>query len=104
MYGGLQLIGSLDDVFARAQQQTGALHGRLNELSGRLLQVQKEEGEAYRTLAGIRLGLAEKDPLIMVLEQVNVNVRAARQRRDDVFAEVDLFPRVRVFEKRALDR
>lgn len=89
MYGGLQIIGSLDDVFARAQQQTGALHGRLNELSGRLLQVQKEEGEAYRTLAGIRLGLAEKDPLIMVLEQVNVNVRAARQRRDDVFAEVD---------------
>lgn len=89
MYSGLQIIGSLDDVFARAQQQTGAVHGRMNELSGRLLQVQKEEGEAYRELARVRLGLAEKDPLIMVLEQVDSNVRAARRRRDDVFAEAD---------------
>ncbi|HSO43844.1 MAG TPA: hypothetical protein VLR47_13570 [Rhodospirillales bacterium] len=83
------MIGSLDDVFARVQQQTGAVHGRLNELSGRLLQVQKEEGEAYRDLARVRLGLAEKDPLIMVLEQVDANVRTARQRRDDVFTEAD---------------
>jgi DNA repair exonuclease SbcCD ATPase subunit len=89
MYSGLQIIGSMDDVFARAQQQTGALHGRLNELSGRLLQVQKEEGEAYRDLAAVRLGHAEKDPLIMVLEQVDANVRAARQRRDAVFAEAN---------------
>lgn len=89
MYSGLQIIGSLDDVFARAQQQTGALHGRMNVLSGRLLEVQKEEGEAYRELARVRLGLAEKDPLIMVLEQVDANVRTARLRRDDVFAEAD---------------
>lgn len=89
MYSGLQIIGSLDDVFARTQQQTGALHGRMNELSGRLLQVQKEEGEAYRELARVRLGLAEKDPLIMVLEQVDANVRLARRRRDDVFTEAD---------------
>ncbi len=99
MYSGLQIIGSLDDVFGRAQQQTGALHGRLNELSGRLLQVQKEEGEAYRALAQVRLGLAEKDPLIMVLEQVDANVRAARQRRDNVFAEVDAA--IAAFEREA---
>ena len=51
--------------------------------------MQKEEGEAYRTLAQVRLGLAEKDPLIMVLEQVDADVRAARQRRDSVFAGAD---------------
>ena len=52
MYSGLQIIGSLDDVFARAQQQTGAVHGRMNELSGRLLQVQKEEARPTASSPG----------------------------------------------------
>lgn len=89
MHSGLQVIGSIDDAFARAQQQTGAVSSRMNDLSNRLLQIRNEESEAYRSLAGIRLGLAEGDPLIERLKSIDASVHTALQRRSTVTAEID---------------
>lgn len=89
MYSGLQLIGSIDDAFGSAQQRTGALHAQINSLSERLLEVRKEEGDAYRRLALVRLGLAGEDPLIGSLEALDGNVRAAKQRLHAGSAEMD---------------
>ena len=88
MLSALQIIGSMDDAFARVQQQTGDLHGQMTALSERLLQIRKQEGDAYRRLARVRLGLGDDDPLIRTLEQLDTNVRLARQRRDNASAEL----------------
>lgn len=89
MYSGLQAIGSIDEAFARARQQTGDVSTRMNDLSNRLLQVRNEESEAYRSLAEIRLGLPEGDPLIQRLKSIDASVRTALQRRSSVTAEID---------------
>lgn len=102
MDSGLRVIGSIDDAFARAQQEMDAVSSRMNDLSNRLLQVRNEESEAYRSLAEIRLGLGGDDPLIQRLGSIDANVRAALQRRATVIAEIDSEISALSLEARAL--
>ncbi len=89
MYSASQLIDPMDDAFGDAHRRTDALHGQMNDLSARLLQVRTEESEAYRRLAQVRLGLLEEDPLIRSLAALDANVRAAKQRQEAGSAEID---------------
>lgn len=89
MHRGWQAIGSIDESFSRARQQTDDIGARMSELSDRLLQVRNEESEAYRSLAEIRLGLADADPLVQRLKSIDASVRAALQRRSTLGAAID---------------
>ena len=89
MLSGLQVLGSIDQAMLQAQQQAGALDRRVGELNNRLLQLRKEEGESYRTLARIRLSAPKNDQLIERLTAMDGKVRAALQQRSSSTTEID---------------
>jgi hypothetical protein len=89
MLSGLQVLGSIDEALLRAQQQAGGLDRRVGELNDRLLQLRKEEGESYRTLARVRLSAPDNDQLIQRLTAIDGRVRAALQQRSSSTTEID---------------
>ena len=89
MLSGLQVLGSFDQALLQAQQQAAASDRRLSELNNRLLQLRNEEGEAYRTLARVRMSAPKNDQLIERLTAVDANVRTALQQRTSATAEID---------------
>ena len=89
MLSGLQVLGSIDEALLRAQQQAGGLDRRIGELNDRLLQLRKEEGNSYRTLARVRLSAPHNDQLIQRLTAIDGRVRAALQQRSSSTTEID---------------
>lgn len=89
MLSGHQVLPVFDQALAQAQQQAAALDGQVGALNTRLLELRNEVSEAYRTLARIRLGAPDDDPVIRGLTAVDATVRKALETRSAASAEVD---------------
>lgn len=89
MFSGLQVLGSFDEALLQAQRQAAAIDRKLSDLTNRLLQVRNEEGQAYSTLARVRMNAPKNDELIQRLTAVDGNVRTALQQRTSATADID---------------
>ena len=89
MFSGLQVLGSFDEMLLQAQRQAAAIDRKLSDLTNRLLQVRNEEGQAYSTLARVRMNAPKNDELIQRLTAVDGNVRTALQQRTSATADID---------------
>lgn len=89
MLSGQQVLPIFDQALSQTQQQAAALDRKIGDLNTRLLELHNEESEAYRTLARIRLGTPEDDPLIQSLTAVDATVRRALEQRSSASADID---------------
>jgi DNA repair exonuclease SbcCD ATPase subunit len=89
MLSGLQVLGSFDQALLQAQQQAAASDRQVSDLNNRLLQLRKQESEAYRALARVRMSSPNNDQLIQRLTDIDGNVRTALQQRSSATTEVD---------------
>ena len=89
MFSGLQVIGSFDQALLQAQQQAAAIDRKLGDLNNRLLQLRNEQGQAYRTLARVRMSAPKNDQLIQRLTAIDGSVQTALQRRTSETADID---------------
>ena len=89
MLSGIQVLGSIDEVFGQARQQTLEADLKVSELNERLLRLRREESEAYQGLARIRLAAGSKDALIARLTSIDDNVRAVLGTRSSATASID---------------
>ena len=89
MFSGLQVIGSFDQALLQAQQQAAAIDRKLGDLNNRLLKLRNEQGQAFRTLARVRMGAPKNDQLIQRLTAIDGSVQTALQRRTSEAADID---------------
>jgi hypothetical protein len=89
MLSGIQVLGSIDEAFGQAREQTTGADAKIAELKDRQLRLQREEAETYQNLARIRLAAGDKDDLIARLTAVDDNVRAVLGTRSSATASID---------------
>ena len=89
MLSGLQVLGSFDQALLQARQQAAASDRQVSDLNNRLLQLRKQESEAYGALARVRMSSPNNDQLIQRLTAIDGNVRTALQQRSSATTEID---------------
>ena len=89
MLSGIQVLGSIDEVFGQARQQTLDADQKVAELNDRLLRLRQEEGESYQNLARVRLAAGNQDELVARLTAINDNVRAVLGTRTSATASIE---------------
>ncbi|MFO1153349.1 MAG: hypothetical protein U1E42_06750 [Rhodospirillales bacterium] len=89
MMSGMQVLGSIDDIFGQARGQTMDADRKIEELKDRQLRLQREQTETYQALARIRLAAGEKDDLVARLTAVDENVRRVLGSRSEATVAID---------------
>ena len=68
MLSGAQALGSIEQGLRQAKDDLKVTDGRLSQVLAAKAELQREEGAAYRELAGLRLDVLSRDAVVREIE------------------------------------